>query len=173
MPDRLTGPDITAFFDGGFAYTAWRLETRRAYGVASETADFQAWLRGEKTEPDLDRPWLATMRALKAAGKRVERVRIIDDPPTDYQRWILEDVTDNIDAGEDIRYLPRAEQGRLPGPHTDFWLFDSARIGVFAFDGDRSLGMELTEDPELVLRACQIRDAAWHYARPVEAFLPR
>ncbi|WP_017559384.1 DUF6879 family protein [Nocardiopsis baichengensis] len=171
---RLTGPAITEFFTEGFAHTAWRLETRGTYGVPSETAEFQAWLQGEEPEPDLDRPWLVAMRKLEGEGKRVERVRIIDDPPTDYQRWMLSEVTDNIDAGEDIRYLPRAEQGLLPhGPHFDFWLFDSRTIGVFSFDGDRSLGMELREDAELVLRGCQIRDAAWHYARPAEAFLPR
>ncbi|RCV50019.1 DUF6879 family protein [Marinitenerispora sediminis] len=168
MADRLAGSQITEFFRDGFEHTAWRLETRRAYGVASEDDDFQAWLRGEPHRPDPDRPWLRVMRDLEAAGRRVERVRILDDPPTDYQRWILEDVADSIEAGEDIRYLPRAEAWRLPhAPHEDFWLFDSKLIGVFAFEGNRSLGMALTNDLQQVLAACQIRDAAWHYARPV------
>ncbi|PRY00836.1 DUF6879 family protein [Allonocardiopsis opalescens] len=173
MLDRITGPQITEFFKAGFEHTAWRLETRRAYGVASETEEFQAWLRGEPAEPDPQRPWLATMRALRSAGKRVERVRIIDDPPTDYQRWLLSDVADSIDAGEDIRYLARADAGLLPhAPHSDFWLFDSKTIGIFAFDGDRSLGMRLTDDPDQVLKGCQIRDAAWHFARPATVFIP-
>ncbi|WP_067964076.1 DUF6879 family protein [Nocardiopsis trehalosi] len=170
MPDLISGPAITEFFADGFEHTAWRMETRRAYGVASETEDFQRWLRGEHVLSDPGRPWLRTIRKLTSSGKRVERVRLLDDPPTDYQRWILEDVSDNIDAGEDIRYLPRAEAVRLPhAPHRDFWLFDSRMAGVFHFDGDRSLGMELTDDPATVLAGCQIRDAAWHYARPVAA----
>ncbi|MEU3463795.1 DUF6879 family protein [Streptomyces sp. NPDC006733] len=170
MTDLISGPAITAFFRDGFQHTAWRWETRRAYGVASETEDFQRFLRGDKHVPALDRPWLVTMRELTAQGKRVERVRVLDVPPTDYQRWLLEDVADSVAAGEDIRYLPRDKADGLGFPMRDFWLFDSKVIGQFSFDGDRSLGMHLTQDTEQVLLGCQIRDAAWHFARPAREF---
>lgn len=173
MPDLISGPAITEFFLDGFDHTAWRWETRRAYGVASETDDLHRFLRGEKAVPDVNRPWLVTMRELESQGKRVERVRVIDEPPTDYQRWLLEDVGDSIDAGEDIRYLPRSVADGLNVPMRDFWLFDSRLIGLFHFDEDRSLGMELTEDTGKVLRAGQIRDAAWHFARPASEYTAR
>lgn len=170
MPDRLSGSAITEFFRDGFQYTAWRWETRRAYGVAAETPALQAFLRGDDVA-DPDRPWLRVIRSLTADGKRVGRVRLVDAPPTDYQRFLLADVADSVSAGEDIRYLARSRARAASLPEYDFWLFDSRVVGVFAFDGDTSLGMELTEDADQVLRACQIRDAAVYFATPALEFL--
>lgn len=166
MSDLLSGPAITAFFRDGFARTAWRWETRRAYGVPHETEDFRRFLRGEPAVPDPARPWLATMRALRDEGKSVGRVRVLDDPPTDYQRWLLEDVLDSVEAGEDIRYLTRADAEGLGVSMRDFWLFDSRVVGVFHFDGDVSLGMELREDAGEAAAARHIRSLAVPRARP-------
>jgi len=170
VADLISGPAITEFFRDGFQHTAWRWETRRAYGVAAESEALQAFLRGEDVaEPG--RPWLVLMRHLAEQRKSVGRVRLADEPLTDYQRFLLADVTDSIDAGEDIRYLHRVEALRRGLPEFDFWLFDSRTIGVFHFDGDRSLGMELSDDPAEVLRGCQIRDAAMHFAIPAWDFV--
>ena len=169
MSDLISGPAITEYFRDGFQHTAWRWETRRAYGVAAESEALRAFLRGEDVS-DPGRPWLALMRDLTAARKTVGRVRLVDDPPTDYQRFLLADVLDSVEAGEDIRYLQRTEAQRHGLPEYDFWLFDSRTIGIFAFDGDRSLGMALSEDPAEVLKGCQIRDAALHFAIPAREF---
>ena len=170
MSDLISGPAITEYFRDGFQHTAWRWETRRAYGVAAESEALRAFLRGEDVS-DPGRPWLALMRDLTAARKTVGRVRLVDAPPTDYQRFLLADVLDSVEAGEDIRYLRRSKAQQHGLPEYDFWLFDSRTIGIFVFDGDRSLGMALTEDPAEVLKGCQIRDAALHFAVPVRAFL--
>jgi hypothetical protein len=170
MADLISGPAITDFFVDGFQHTAWRWETRRAYGVAAESEALQAFLRGEDVS-DPGRPWLVLMRHLALQRKTVGRVRLVDDPLTDYQRFLLSDVTDSVDAGEDIRYLHRDEARRCGLPEFDFWLFDSRTIGVFQFDGDSSLGMALSDDPADVLRGCQIRDAAMHFATPAGEFL--
>jgi len=169
VSDLISGAAITEFFRDGFQHTAWRWETRRAYGVAAESEPLQAFLRGEDVaEPG--RPWLVLMRELVKQRKNVGRVRLIDDPPTDYQRFLLSDVSDSVEAGEDIRYLQRAEAQRHGLPEYDYWIFDSRTIGIFQFDGDRSLGMALTEGPAEVLRGCQIRDAALHFAIPAREF---
>ncbi|MEY9965338.1 hypothetical protein ABIA33_003380 [Streptacidiphilus sp. MAP12-16] len=169
MSDLISGPAITEFFRDGFQHTAWRWETRRAYGVAAETEALLAFLRGEDVS-DPGRPWLALIRQLTEQRKTVGRVRLVDDPPTDYQRFLLADVTDSVEAGEDIRYLQRSEAQRHGLPERDFWLFDSRTIGIFHFDGDRSLGMALSDDPAEVLKGCQIRDAALHFAIPAREF---
>ena len=169
MLDLISGPAITEFFRDGFRHTAWRWETRRAYGVAAESEALQAFLRGEDVS-DPGRPWLALMRQLTGQRKTVGRVRLVDTPPTDYQRFLLADVLDSVDAGEDIRYLPRSEAQRLELPEYDFWLFDSRTIGIFHLDGDTSLGMSLSQDPAEVLKGCQIRDAALHFAIPAREF---
>ncbi|MGW0660320.1 DUF6879 family protein [Streptodolium elevatio] len=124
MPELITGPGITEFFRHGFEHTAWRLESRRAYGVASETEALQAFMRGEDVS-DPGRPWLGMVREQVKQGKRIERVRVVDEPPTDYQRFLLADVEDSIAAGEDIRFLWRSDAETAGLPSRDFWVFDS------------------------------------------------
>lgn len=157
------GPDFEVLFRR-YRYTAWRLETRTSYGVADEDAPYQRWLVGRDPGIDWFRPWLDMVRGETAKGKRMERVRLIDDPPSDYLRWELWGTPYNAAVGEDIRYLPRDHPVVAELPETDFWLFDSATRADLAFDGDRFLGVALSEEPAEVARAAQARDAAWHHA---------
>lgn len=111
------------------------------------------------------------MRAQTEAGKRFERVRLVDAPPTQGQRFLLATGMGNVEAGEDIRNMTRSEAERLRLPEYDFWLFDSKVVARFAFDGeDSTLGVYVTEDPAEVLAACQSRDAAWHHAIRTKEF---
>lgn len=110
-----------------------------------------------------------------AEGKRFERVRIVDTPPTDGQRFLLASGLGNVAAGEDIRNLTRADAQRYGLPDFDFWLFDSRPLVRFVFDEqDTTLGVIVSEDPAEVLAACQARDTAWHHAtRTVRARIRR
>ena len=164
---------ITDFFRTGFEHTAWRLEARREYQVDYESDRYKTFLRGEDPGIAGREGWLGTIREITGRGLRVERVRLFDDPPTDYQRFLLWGTGHTVAAGEDIRYLTRTSSEEVGLPARDFWLFDSRVLGEFRYDGDRSLGMELTEDPAEVLTGCQIRDAAWHYAIRYEEFRAR
>src|SRR5262249_15425047 len=96
--------------------------------------------------------WLAKIRAATAAGKRVERVRILDEPPTDYQQWEVWSGQFNTAAGETIRYLPRSRAAAigLPGDH-DWWLFDGEKLAVMRFsDEGEPLGGEILTEPAVV-----------------------
>ncbi len=110
------------------------------------------------------RPWLQMMREELSIGKRMERVRLIDDPPSDYLRWELWGTPYNLGVGEDIRYLPRTHPIVAELPGHDFWVFDSRTVARLEFEEDRFLGATLTEDAEEVLAAVRARDAAWHHA---------
>ena len=66
-----------------------------------------------------------------------------------------------------IRYLPRDQAEGLDLPGYDFWLMDSARVGILRFsDDDALLGAEIDDDPVLVARHCYYRDVAWQNAIP-------
>jgi hypothetical protein len=94
-------------------------------------------------------------------------VRIIDEPPTDGQQFLMATAAGNIAAGEDIRVLARSEAVRLLLPGFDFWLFDSRTLVRMHIDTtDTTVGVELIEDPAEVLAACQARDAASRVAVP-------
>ncbi|GHF57821.1 DUF6879 family protein [Streptomyces griseosporeus] len=153
-----------------FRHTAWRLETRRGYASDRRSPKWQRWQAGEDiaAEPSA---WLENVAAQTAAGKRFERVRLVDEPATEGQRFLLASAPGNVAAGEDIRNLTRAQAEQLRLPDYDFWLFDSKIVARFAFDeDDTTLGVYVTEDPAEVLAACQAREAAWHHAVPTTEF---
>lgn len=163
---------ILDFFRDGFEHTAWRLETRRAYAADEGTEEYRQFLAGANPPHDTDGPWFVNVRAQTVAGKRIERVRLVDDPATDGQRYLLATTLDNLAAGEDIRLMLRSDAVRHGLPDFDFWLFDSRILARFNWD-DPERRMELSTDPEDVVRACQARDAAWHHATRYEEFTRR
>lgn len=147
-----------------FRHTAWRLETRRGYASDRTSPKWQRWQAGQDITTE-GSPWLENVTAQTSVGKQMGRVRLVDEPVTTGQRFLLASAPGNVAAGEDIRYLTRARAQELRLPDVDFWLFDSRILARFAFDEeDVTLGVYLTEDPAEVLAACQARDAAWHYA---------
>jgi hypothetical protein len=68
--------------------SAFRLETLDAYALDYERADFELFLAG-RPEPPPWQEWLDQVAAQTREGKTVSRVRILAEPPTDYQRWML------------------------------------------------------------------------------------
>ncbi|MBP0455435.1 hypothetical protein J5Y04_38835 [Kitasatospora sp. RG8] len=171
VPEFVPQQKITEFINDGFEHTAWRLETRTGYLSDKQMPSYSEFLRTGDTAGEVGHPWFENVRRMVDKGKRFERVRLVDDPPTEGQRYLLACARTNVAAGEDIRYMWRsdAEVAGLAGL-SDFWLFDSRTVARFHFEGERTIGMELVTDPLEVLRACQARDAAWHHAMPYAEF---
>ncbi|WP_432087394.1 DUF6879 family protein [Streptomyces sp. bgisy095] len=154
-----------------FQYTAWRLETRRRYASDESTDTYAQLLRGETPVWDLDTPWSRTIKEKSTGGAIVARVRIVDTPPTDGQRYLTAHAEKNEALGEDIRNLSREDAEALRLPAEDFWLFDSRLVALLRFDGDDNLvDVELITEPAEVVRYAMVRDAAWHRAVPYRNF---
>jgi hypothetical protein len=152
-------------------HTAYRLEVRTSYGIPEEDEPYRRFLTGEDPGLEWFEPWLDLMREETAKGKRVERVRVIDTPPSDYLRFELWGTPYNLAAGEDIRYLARDQAVALDLPTYDYWLFDSHILARLQFgEHDRFLGVLLADDPTDVLRHVQWQGAAWHHAITFEAY---
>jgi hypothetical protein len=155
-----------------FEHTAFRLELQRSYAEPHEAPQFAAFLRGDPQpgpdDPEL-RDWYRSVAEHVAQGGRMERVRVQEDPPTDYQRFERWLDQWNIEAGEVMRYMTRDrahEVGLLPAAGTaDWWLIDSARLIVMRFNSaGHRIANELVTDPETVLQACKWRDLAVHHS---------
>ncbi|WP_405685681.1 hypothetical protein OG204_16265 [Streptomyces sp. NBC_01387] len=154
-----------------FKYTAWRLETRRRYASDETTDTYRQFMETGSARWDLEDPYCTMIRAQTGAGKRVERVRIADDPPTPGQLYLLDNAKRNSAIGESIRSLRRADAERLHLPQEDFWIFDSRIVAKLNFDSDdQLLNVELISEPAEVVRCSLVRDEAWHHAVPYEAF---
>jgi hypothetical protein len=149
-----------------FEHTAFRLETRDRYELEEEEREpFRRFMAGEPADDSWMSDFCDAVRGWVGEGKRLERVRVVTEPHSDYVRWGLEVAKLNISAGEDIRYLPRARAARLGLPSEDYWLFDSRQAAILRFnDENRLLGAELVDDPAMVVQRCYWRDAAWHHA---------
>ncbi|MEU3354906.1 DUF6879 family protein [Streptomyces sp. NPDC037389] len=170
MPDIIPLSEVSYLFED-FEHTAWRLQTRQEYPSDRRSVRWKRWQAGETLAYEADHPWHSNVRAQAEAGKRFERVRVVDDPPTEGQRFLLASGLSNAEAGEDVRYLARIDAERVGLPDGDFWLFDSRILARFHFgEHAATLGVELIEEPSAVLSACQVRDLAWHYAVRTEEF---
>ncbi|MFC0601233.1 DUF6879 family protein [Streptomyces palmae] len=156
---------------GKFEHTAWRLETRRRFKSDEASPGYKEFVETGGGPLDPYHPFFATIRSQVEQGKRCERVRIVDNPPTIGQRYLMYSAKRNRDMGEDIRNLWRADADRLRLPAEDFWIFDSRLVALLNFDDDDDLiDVELITEPAEVVRYCQVRDAAWHHAVPGEEF---
>ncbi|QES10907.1 hypothetical protein DEJ44_32130 [Streptomyces venezuelae] len=154
-----------------FKHSAWRLETRRRFASDEATDTYRQFIETGTADWDTEDPYCDLIRSQTAQGKRVERVRIVDSPPTTGQLYLLDNAKRNSGLGEDIRNLWRSDADQLQLPSEDFWLFDSRLAAKLRFDEDDNLvDVELITEPAEVVRYSVIRDAAWHHAVPYEEF---
>ncbi|MGW0394110.1 DUF6879 family protein [Streptomyces sp. NPDC003042] len=155
-----------------FEHMTWRLETRRRYASDEATETYAQFTRGEPVNWEgTDAEWCAERREQVALGKRFERVRIVDDPATPGQLFLLDNARRNSALGEDIRILRRSDAERLHLPEEDFWILDSRMVALLNFDeADNFVDVELITEPAEVNRYTRVRDAASHYAVPYEVF---
>jgi hypothetical protein len=156
-----------------FLLTAFRLETRDRYREPGEEEPLRRFLSGEPPDDRWFMDWYETVEGWTRAGRQISRVRIVTEPLSDYARWEFDLTRLNTAAGEDIRYLTRAQARELSLPDEDFWLFDSREAAILRFgDDDVRLGIELTVDPVEINERCQWRDVAWRHAVPAREYVP-
>ncbi|WP_416976592.1 DUF6879 family protein [Streptomyces sp. T028] len=174
MPDIITLDEFDRLFTR-FEHTAWRLETRRRYASDETTGTWAQFSRGKPVDWDgVDAAWCAERREQVALGKRFERARIVDNPPTAGQLYLLDNAGRNSAVGETILNVWRADADRVGLPEEDFWIFDSRLVALLNFDdADNLVDVELIREPAAVLRYAMARDAAMHYAVPYEEFAAR
>jgi hypothetical protein len=148
----------------GFTRSAFRFEARDFYALTYERADLERFLMGSPVPPpELDwyRPWLDRVAQWNREGKAISRVRVLAEPPTGYQRWMIWAAPWHASAGEDIRYLRRAAARQIGLPATDWWLLDDEKVIVMHFTTDGEIdSKELIADPEPVAGYCMWRDLA-------------
>ncbi|GGN17620.1 hypothetical protein FHR83_004198 [Actinoplanes campanulatus] len=162
-------------FDGlfrSFERTAFHLEVQDVYHTREESAPFQRFLDGEPDDLGWQRPWLELVREVTDAGRSVRRLRVVPVPHLDYTRWLLSISGFNVEAGEDIRWLPRPEAGGLAVAFDDFWLFDDRRVVFSLFGPDGGFaGGALTEDPAIVRHCARTRTTLWTAGTPHDDYV--
>lgn len=127
-----------------FRTSAWRLEVLDGYNVSSEDKSLREFLRtGRYIAPEDDAEWCATIRAARARGATMGRIRLVGHPVTDYTRWEFAAYRTNIEAGEDIRVIDRRWLDESWDNAPDVWVFDEATALRMLYGPDGSwLGFE-------------------------------
>lgn len=154
-------------------YSAVHLEMRDGY-MPSDPA-FAAWKDGRLPDPvgdDADfQQWLGWVKNATSRGVEFRRARVVSVPESDYIRFEHFSSQANVEAGENIRWLPRRRATDIALPGNDFWVFDNELVLVLHFTGDGELAdRELTRD-ERVLRLCtDAFEAVWERAVPHEEY---
>ncbi|MCF0080964.1 DUF6879 family protein [Streptomyces lomondensis] len=155
--------------------SAVHLEMRDEY--MRSDARFVAWQNGVRRDPadsdPLRRPWLRLVADLVAQGVDVRRARIVSEPVSDYIRFEHHLTGPNVEAGEQVRWLPRRRASGLALPGNDFWLFDDSSVVFHHFAGDGELAPddeEFTDDPVVVKLCADAFETVWDLAVPHETY---
>ncbi|GHF47280.1 hypothetical protein GCM10010218_30760 [Streptomyces mashuensis] len=150
------------------AHSAVHLELRDGYG---DNPRLQAWRRGGRIDWNDRVSWWRDFHEQIAQavhrGVTVRRARIVSEPVSEYIRWEHYVTHANVEAGEEVRWLPRRLATDLLLPPNDYWLFDDrvARIHHFAGDGSH-VEDELCSDPGLLKQLASAFEAVWERAVP-------
>ncbi|MBO0879022.1 MAG: hypothetical protein J2P17_01285 [Mycobacterium sp.] len=146
---------------------AFRLEVRDSYGVANEQEPLQRFLNNEPFNlRGWFQNWYDFVQEQAARGVATRRVRVVTVPHSDYHRWLLTLAALNVEAGEDIRYVPRHEAGKAPTD--DWWLLDNEKVAYPLTDhhGRAVGGVGVTTDPRIVTYCRGERDRLWPLSTP-------
>ncbi len=130
--DNITYEEFDAFFTS-FQREALHLEMRDSYGTSDEIPHLRKWEAGEPDDLDWLQPWFDLVTTGTQAGKVFRRARIVSEPISYYQKWVLKDTHLYVEAGEDIRWVPRSRVSTVALPGNDFWLFDDEVVVFLIF----------------------------------------
>ncbi|MFJ9367081.1 DUF6879 family protein [Nocardia sp. NPDC101769] len=175
MRQVLGGEDFDRLLDE-VKTRAFHLETHDDYLAETETDSLRAFLADESIDPGGDwfTPWTDQVRRMVGRGVGVQRARIVTRSHTAYTRYLLALTRYNVEAGEDVRYLPRNVAASNDAITEDFWLLDDRTVVYSLFDaGGIWIGGAVTEDPVLVANTVAIRDRVWRIATPYAQYLGR
>ena len=147
------------------------LELRDAY--TPDDPAFLDWKVGRPVSDPAGAGWYDLVGEHTARGVSFRRARIVSEPLADFTRFEYESTALNIDAGEQVRWLPRNTAPDLLVPLADFWVLDDrlVRFGYFAGDGT-FLGHDLTSDPEVARTCSAAFERVWERAIPHAEYRP-
>jgi hypothetical protein len=150
------------------------LETRDAYGTETELPHMAKWRRGEPDDFAWFAWWLEMLRGHRAAGRTCRRARVVSEPLSDYQRWVLSFAGMYVDAGEETSYVPRPRltDVLLPGSG-DFYVFDDELVLFLHYAGHgTNTAYETTDDSRTVRTCREAFEAVWELATPANDYRP-
>ncbi|MBT2211544.1 DUF6879 family protein [Actinomadura sp. NEAU-AAG7] len=155
----------------GAKHSAIHLEMRDTYTPGHPA--YLDWLNGGTGRYDRT-PFTDLVRDLVSRGVRMRRARVVSEPLSREIQWEHMITDENIEAGEEVRWLPRTQAFDLLLPGADFWLVDS-RVVAYNFcagDGTDTGEEVFTSAPDAVARCLLAFEQVWERAVPHVDYRP-
>ncbi|MDX6739207.1 DUF6879 family protein [Actinocorallia sp. A-T 12471] len=148
-----------------------KLELRDGYGIDDPL--FEAWRSGDQETLDRFAAEIrAEIEAETEAGVKTRRIKVVSEPLSEYHRFILAISEPLVEAGEDIRWLPRARASMLLLPGNDFFVLDDKTVIFNVLGGDdQHVDVQVSSDPEIVDLCVASFEAAWKRSIPYHEYL--
>jgi hypothetical protein len=149
-----------------------KLELRDSYRVDQE--DLEAWRAGDYIALEASYGgWRDEVAAMAASGRTLRRVRVVSEPLSEYQQMAVRFSGAAVEAGEDLRWLPRRLTSTLALPGNDCFVLDGKLAMFNVLDGDNDrFEIQLYDDVEVVRFCLQAFESAWALAVPHREFRP-
>lgn len=148
------------------------LETRDSYGTEVELPHMAKWRRGEHDDLAWLGWWSEMLRGHTTAGRTCRRARVVSEPLSDYQRWTRSHAATFVDAGEEIRYVPRRGLATVTLPGSgDFYVFDDELVLFLHYSGNgTNAAFETTDHPKTVQTCAEAFSTVWGMAAPAHDY---
>ncbi len=168
----LTYEQFTGLFTQ-FDREAIHLEMRDSYGTAVELPHMAKWAAGEPDDLEWLRPWCDQVRQHVAEGKTYRRAHVVSEPLSDYQRWSHSIMQPHVDAGTDMRWMPRRQVSSIAFPGNDFWMFDHRMVVFHHYGGNgATIDFITSTDPHDIQLCASAFEAVWELAIPHTDYKP-
>ncbi|MDQ3578038.1 MAG: hypothetical protein M3443_10655, partial [Actinomycetota bacterium] len=167
-PDPMTSLDPAEFgrLFADVRRSALRVETLPEYHEPHEADEIRRWRAGLPPDDTWASDYAALVRRHTAAGRTWRRIRVVDAPRTEYQRWVADLAARvNIPAGERVRLLPR-DHPLVPSLR-DVWIFDDTATLMSFHHGAFDAAWKIA-DPAEVAALQALAEQAWEAATPTE-----
>lgn len=149
-----------------FKRSAFRMETHQVYTMPREQPNLARFMAGEPKPEDHNNHWHELIRNNLAAGKTMQRLKMVRRPFTDYTRYLMSwGVVGNVGAGEDYRILDITDR-TIDIPEQDYWMFDEETVLLLNFNPDGTLRNRELADPADLDKYLHWRDVALPEAVP-------
>ncbi|MGW6906500.1 DUF6879 family protein [Streptomyces sp. NPDC054940] len=120
-----------------FQSEAWRLETLPEYKVPQEEEEIQAYLAGERIDPQThSNAYTEDLKRVRREGKGKGRVHIVSRPLTTYLQYEFMYYRPHAWAGEDIRIMDVTGRANPLAGIQDFWMFDKKEVVLMHYQAD-------------------------------------
>ncbi|MGW5875072.1 DUF6879 family protein [Nocardiopsis terrae] len=143
------------------------VEMRDSYGTQAEILPFAKWVNGEPDDFEWLNDWCDTLRRGTREGKVFRRALVVSEPLSQYQKWAHSTTPPLVEAGEDIRWVPRRLVSSIALPGNDFYLIDGKKVVFMHYSGEGVMGdIIVSTDPGDIDLCRTAFDAVWRRAVP-------